>query len=228
VLLLEIVAVVLLADFVSGLVHWWEDAYARVGDGPLGRVARDNLRHHARPREFLANGYWASSWDLWLLGAAAVAACAWLGALSWHVLLFAVLVANANQIHKWAHMQAKELPTLVAWLQRAQLLQTTRHHSRHHQGQRNTHYCVITNFLNPVLEEAQLWTRTERAIERLTGIRRRDDERELAAMGLATRRGACNDANDRARNDTRRPDFAVRLLRAVPSGVRWQSAPAVR
>jgi ubiquitin-conjugating enzyme E2 variant len=131
VLLLEIVAVVLLADFVSGLVHWWEDAYARVGDGPLGRVARDNLRHHARPREFLANGYWASSWDLWLLGAAAVAACAWLGALSWHVLLFAVLVANANQIHKWAHMQAKELPLPVAWLQRTQVLQTTRHHSRH-------------------------------------------------------------------------------------------------
>jgi hypothetical protein len=116
----------------------------------------------------------------------------------------------------------------VAWLQRAQVLQTTRHHSRHHQGQRNTHYCVISNLLNPVLEEVQLWVRIERAIERLTGIRRRDDERELAAMGLATRRVACNDANGHARNDTRRPDFAVRLLRAVPSGMRWRSASAVR
>ena len=227
-LLLEIVAVVLLADFVSGLVHWWEDAYARVGDGLLGRVARDNLRHHARPREFLANGYWASSWDLWLLGAAAVSVCAALDVLSWHVLLFALLVANANQIHKWAHMQAAELPRPVAWLHRVQLLQTTRHHSRHHQGQRNTHYCVITNFLNPVLEETQGWTRIERAIERLTGIRRRDDERELAAMGLTTRPVAGNAARNDARNETRRPDFAVRPLRVMPSGVRWLSAAAAR
>jgi ubiquitin-conjugating enzyme E2 variant len=183
-------------------------------------VARDNLRHHARPREFLANGYWASSWDLWLLGAAAASVCAALGVLTWHVLLFAVLVANANQIHKWAHMQAKELPAPVAWLQRAHVLQTTRHHSRHHQGQRNTHYCVITNLLNPVLEEVQLWTRIERAIERLTGIRRRDDERELAAMGLPTRSAP--------RAHTAHADFAVRLLRVVPSGVRWLPGAAVR
>jgi hypothetical protein len=51
-----LLTVVLLADLVSGLVHWWEDAFARIGDGPLGRVARDNLRHHAKPREFLAKG----------------------------------------------------------------------------------------------------------------------------------------------------------------------------
>jgi hypothetical protein len=61
---------------------------------------------------------------------------------------------------------------------------------------------LITNLLNPVLEEVRLWARIERAIERLTGIRRRDDESELAAMGLATRPAA--------RAHTARADFAVR------------------
>ncbi len=213
-LLVEVLAVVLLADLVSGVVHWWEDAYARVGEGPLGRVARDNLRHHARPREFLAKGYWASSWDLWLLGALVVAVACVFDALSWHVLLFVLLVANANQVHKWAHMRSDELPHLVHWAQRVQLLQSTRHHSKHHQGARNTHYCVLTNLLNPVLEELQLWSRIERVIEKLTGVARRDDEAELARMGLATRAGAPS------------VDFRVRLTQAVLRGVLWRAAPA--
>ncbi len=214
--LVEVLAVVLLADLVSGVVHWWEDAYARVGEGPVGRVARDNLRHHAKPREFLAKGYWASSWDLWLLGAMVVAAAFALDALSWHVVLFVVLVANANQVHKWAHMRSDELPRIVQWAQRAQLLQTTRHHSKHHQGARNTHYCVLTNVLNPVLEELQLWSRAERVIEKLTGIARRDDEAELANMGLATRQAAA----------APRIDFRVRLTQAVLRGVQWRAVPA--
>lgn len=205
---------VLLADFVSGLVHWWEDAYARTSDGLLGRIARDNLRHHAKPREFLAKGYWDSSWDLLLLGALVVAIAFALDALSWHVVLFVLLVANANQVHKWAHMRAEELPSLVRWAQRVQLLQTTRHHSKHHQGARNTHYCVLTNVLNPVLEELQLWARLERVIERLAGIARRDDEAELARMGLATRAAA-------------RIDFRVRLTQAVLRSVNWRPARAL-
>jgi ubiquitin-conjugating enzyme E2 variant len=205
---------VLLADFVSGLVHWWEDAYARTGDGLLGRIARDNLRHHAKPREFLAKDYWDSSWDLLLLSTLIAAVAFALDALSWHVVLFVLLVANANQVHKWAHMRAEELPRIVRWAQRVQLLQTTRHHSKHHQGARNTHYCVLTNLLNPVLEELQLWVRLERVIERLTGTARRDDEAELAKMGLATRSAP-------------RIDFRVRLTQAVLRSVNWRPARAL-
>ena len=169
-LLVEILAVVLAADFVSGLVHWWEDRYARLNGGPLQQVAIDNLRHHARPREFLAKGYWQSSWDLWLLAAAAVAASVAIGQFSWHVLLFALLSANANQIHKWAHRTREENAWLIGTLQRLHLLQTPRHHGRHHQGQRDSHYCVITNFLNP-----------------LTGTAPRNDDEALARMGLVAR-----------------------------------------
>lgn len=194
-LIVEAGATVLLADLVSGVVHWAEDAYARPGTPLLGRLARDNLRHHWRPREFLGKSWLASSWDLLLGGAVVAAAAAALGVLTWHVVLFALLVANANQIHKWAHMNRAELPRLVHWLQRAHLLQTPRHHGRHHAGTRTTHYCVITNFLNPLLEEVQLWSRLERAIERFTGVRRRSEAEELALLGLppraAPRRARC-------------------------------------
>jgi plasmanylethanolamine desaturase len=213
-LLAEILAVVLMADFISGAVHWWEDRYARLNGGPLQRVAIDNLRHHARPREFLAKGYWASSWDLWLVGAAAVGASALVGAFSWHVALFAVLVANANQVHKWAHRTREENGALVGSLQCLHILQTTRHHSRHHQGSRDSHYCVLTNFLNPLLEEVQFWRRLERAVGRLTGATCRDEAAELARLGLLPARAA-----------TRTPSFAIRLLVVMPR-MAWPRAAA--
>jgi ubiquitin-conjugating enzyme E2 variant len=99
-------------------------------------------------------------------------------------------VANANQIHKWTHMNRNELPWIARSLQRLYLLQTPRHHGRHHGGTRTTHYCVITNFLNPLLEEVALWSRFEAAIERLAGVKRRNETEELALLGLPPRKAA--------------------------------------
>ena len=175
------------ADVVSGVVHWVEDAYARPGAPVLGPVAEANLRHHWRPREFLQKSWWSSSWDLLLASAAVVAMAAAFDVLSWHVVLFALLVANANQIHKWTHMNRAEMPVVVHWLQKALLLQTPRHHAHHHGRARNTHYCVITNFVNPLLEELTFWSRLERLVETTTGLKRRNEADEMAALGLTAR-----------------------------------------
>ena len=163
-------AAVLLADFVSGVVHWAEDAYARFKPQrrlPLiNTIALDNALHHCRPRDFLARGWWASSWDLVLLGTLVLAGACWLDRMSAAVLLFVLLAVNANQIHKWTHRNPRENPWLVTRLQRLYLLQTPRHHGRHHQGEKNSHYCVVTNFLNPLLEEVGFWRRLERLLNR--------------------------------------------------------------
>jgi plasmanylethanolamine desaturase len=164
---------ILLADFVSGVIHWAEDAYARFKPQRklrlLNAIARDNKRHHLRPREFLRRSWWQSSWDLMAIGALILAAAYALGALSWAVVLFVVLSVNANQMHKWAHRNARENPTVVTWLQRLHLLQGARHHGRHHSGTKDSHYCVVTNVLNPVLEEVNFWRRLERVIAHATG-----------------------------------------------------------
>ena len=170
-----LVVAVLLADFFSGLVHWAEDAYARVKPQRklmlINQIALDNDLHHRRPRDFLARSWWQSSWDLAFVGALVLTSSWALGCLNAAVLVFAVLVANANQMHKWTHQNPRENPWWVTRLQRAYVLQTPRHHGRHHQGEKNSHYCVVTNFLNPLLEEVSFWRRLERLVERLTGRR---------------------------------------------------------
>jgi ubiquitin-conjugating enzyme E2 variant len=171
----QAIGTVLLADLISGVVHWLEDAYARPGMRFVNKIAEENLMHHTRPREFLKKNWWQSSWDLALACAVVVAFAWWIGKLTWHVWLFALLVTNANQIHKWAHQSRSENGFLVRMLQKLYILQTPRHHGRHHSGEKDSHYCVITNFLNPVLEEIDFWKRIERFNAKVFGLVRRPE-----------------------------------------------------
>ena len=168
-----VVAAVVAADFVSGVVHWAEDTYARFEPARklrlINAIALDNDLHHRRPRDFLARSWWQSSWDLTLLGFAIVIAAWAMGALSCALLVFVLLSVNANQMHKWTHRNPRENAWWVTRLQRLHLLQTPRHHGRHHAGEKNSHYCVVTNFLNPLLEEISFWRRLERLVARCRG-----------------------------------------------------------
>src|SRR5437879_3206842 len=65
----EIIATVLVADFVSGLVHWLEDAYGHEDWPIIGRlVTQPNILHHHNPRYFVKHSWLRSSWLLLCLG----------------------------------------------------------------------------------------------------------------------------------------------------------------
>lgn len=160
----KVFSVIILSDFVSGFFHWLEDIYAKPGMPIIHQIAVDNELHHSRPREFLKNSWLQSSWDVGLVSLLVIAVAWWTNTLTWPVVLFAFLATNANQIHKWSHQNSKENNAVVRFLQKTYLLQTPRHHAKHHSGEKNTHYCVITNILNPVLEKVSFWRNLERLI----------------------------------------------------------------
>jgi ubiquitin-conjugating enzyme E2 variant len=175
-IVLEIFATLLAADFTAGFVHWLEDAYAREDTPVLGPlVARANIIHHHYPRYFTRLSWWESSWDLAVLSLGLVGGAWALGLLTWEVVLFAVLTANANQIHKWAHRSRKENGPVISFLQDIRLLQTPRHHAVHHTNPKDCHYCTTTNFLNPVLDGLHFWAGLEWVLAHVFGIRRRPD-----------------------------------------------------
>lgn len=175
-LLWQVVFVILIADFVSGFVHWAEDAYARRDTPIIGRwIGEANIEHHAKPRAFVTRSWWRSSWDLVLTGLIIVSTAWWLKLLTWHVWLFAFVAANANQVHKWAHRAPHENGRIITWLQKLKLIQTQRHHAKHHAAKKNSHYCSITNFLNPILEELEFWSLLERFNARVFGLKRKID-----------------------------------------------------
>jgi ubiquitin-conjugating enzyme E2 variant len=72
-------------------------------------------------------------------------------------------------------MPAEEVPLVVRTLQKARVLQAQGHHLRHHAGIRDTHYCVVTNLLNPLLDHVYFWRVLEAVIEGVLGQKRRPD-----------------------------------------------------
>jgi len=175
-ILLKIILIIILADFISGFVHWLEDAYAKPEMMFFGEIARENLLHHDKPRDFLKKSWWQSSYDLIALGLV-ILVVSWLafGIMSVWLVLLVVLSVNANQIHKWAHQNRQERPWIISKLQDWNIVQGARQHGRHHRGEKNTYYCVITNVLNPVLEKMKFWIGLERVILMTTGVQRRQD-----------------------------------------------------
>jgi len=175
-ILFKIIGTVLLADFVAGLVHWVEDAYAREDTPILGPlVARANIVHHHYPRYFTRLSWWQSSWDLLMLSGLLVLGAWSLGVLTWPVWLFAILATNANEIHKWEHRTRKENGPVISFLQDIHLLQSARHHAIHHTNPKNVHYCTTTNVLNPILDGLHFWDGLEWLLAHTLGIHRRPD-----------------------------------------------------
>ena len=76
--------------------------------------------------------------------------------------------AAANQLHRWAHMEAPARP--VRWLQRSGLVLSPRRHARHHRAPRTSAYCISTGWLNPLLDRSGCWRALERAVARASGV----------------------------------------------------------
>ena len=175
-ILIKFIVTVFAADFVAGFIHWLEDAYVREDTPLIGKyVARPNIVHHHYPRFMTRHNWWQTSADLAIVSAVLVGVAWCFGLLTWEVCLFAILSANANEFHKWEHRTRKENGWLISFLQDMRILQTAKHHARHHTDPKNSHYCTITNFLNPVLDGLRFWDGLEWLLARTIRLERRED-----------------------------------------------------
>jgi ubiquitin-conjugating enzyme E2 variant len=154
----------LLADLISGLVHWFEDKYLDESTS----VGRDNVLHHTDP-EAMTRISWFKNIDGSLVFAIPIT-CALVvaGAPVW--LSTAIMMAStANLVHRWAHERRDRVPTPVRWCQSVGLMVSPRRHNKHHRdvngliskaAAKDT-YCAMTDWLNPVLNYIGLWEKME-------------------------------------------------------------------
>lgn len=147
----------LLADFLSGLIHWWEDRYARTEWFLIGDlVAKPNELHHTEPNAFLKGSYWHRNWTTVL---AAFPFFAFTFPTIW--CLVPLFASQANEIHGWSHQRCN---WLIRAIQATGILQSPREHSAHHKAPYDCRYCVMSNWLNPFLDTFRFWTLLERAV----------------------------------------------------------------
>lgn len=166
---------ILLADFVTGIVHWLGDTFFDEETPILGdRWIRPFREHHRDPLAITRHSPLeiAGSNCLLLLALLAMLSVgrqsalelhSVLGAFGWAVfLVFCLVVAISNQLHCWAH--SERVPAPIQWLQRHGLALAPAMHARHHRGRHDRSFCVVTGWCNPLLDRVGLLSRIERRI----------------------------------------------------------------
>lgn len=159
---LQALLLYLLADFFSGLIHWWEDRYISASTPFWGSfVGEPNERHHREPAHFLTNSYWRRI-RVSSIGALIMGVALWTAGLHfWQPYFVLFLLSQANQIHAWGHQGRTKNGPLVYSLQSVGFLQSTKAHARHHKAPYDCNYCVLTDYLNPILHKMNLWKTLE-------------------------------------------------------------------
>lgn len=151
----------LAADLIAGFWHWLEDRYFDVTWPLIGKyIAKPNELHHEQPTAFLFQTFWSRNWTTIVPAAIAFVLC-----FPSPVCLVFVFVSQANEIHAWAHSKGK-VSKWVSVLQETGLLQSPLHHGHHHRSPFEVKYCVMSDWLNPLLDHFQVW----RALERLIAL----------------------------------------------------------
>jgi ubiquitin-conjugating enzyme E2 variant len=168
-ILCQFVAAWLMADFLSGVFHWWEDRYLTPDMPLVGRwISAPNELHHAEPKWFLRGSYWQRNWTTLMPSLVAGAVCLVFGAY-WWAMVFACL-SQANEVHAWSHSKGS-VSKAIDVLQSIGILQSPRHHAEHHRSPFSVRFCVMTDWLNPVLDATGFWRGVEWWLRRVFGIR---------------------------------------------------------
>lgn len=175
-LLIDIFLAWLLADFLSGVGHWWQDRVLRGTSrvGFVNKLHHDNLLHHNQPAAML-DGNWFENINTTLpltLPAALILYIAGADRVLW---LAVVFVGFANLVHRFAHQRHRRLIWPVRALQWTGLFIPFEHHHAHHYDSfgrvakeyTDGRYCVMTDWLNPVLDGVGFWKK----LERVCGVR---------------------------------------------------------
>lgn len=140
----------LIADLLSGLVHWGLD---RFGDertplvGPI--LIRPFREHHEDPLAMTRHDFVETN------GASALGASVLLAFQNELLFFTAIGVVAANQCHKWAH--ARSVPAAVRAAQRLGLILRPEAHRRHHRAPHDRHFCTASGWMNRSLDRILPW-----------------------------------------------------------------------
>lgn len=162
---------VMVADFITGLIHWFEDTYITPDWPILGkRVGEPNLLHHEHPGWI---GYMSTLISRnYQTVVPAVLVCSlivfWHGWV-WPILFILLLASLGNEVHTWNHRSKN--PIWIKFLQDTAIIQTPHQHAKHHRKPYTVCYCTLTNILNPILDYTRFWRAIEWVIRVTTGVK---------------------------------------------------------
>ena len=181
-----------LADFISGVVHWAADTWGTPECPIVGQaLIRPFREHHVDQKEITRHDFVETNGNNCFVSIAPTIGAALIPQQGPIGLFAATLVFSmtlwvlfTNQFHKWAHLDSP--PAAIGWLQRMHLILPRDHHAVHHAAPYAKYYCITVGWLNEPLYRVRFFQTLERAITAATGmLPREDDIGKQAALHVA-------------------------------------------
>lgn len=185
----------IIADFISGFVHWMFDTWGSVDTPVVGKLAIRTFRHHhVDPRAMTKHDFIETNGHNFALTViyTGIGFTFVEPAETDRVSIFfaqtflmgTAFVMVTSQFHKWAHQ--KDVHWSIRFLQRSGLALNPDHHRAHHTAPYDQHYCVTSGWMNGPLRAVGFFRGLEWLVTSVTGaIPRRDDIGEAAAVEAA-------------------------------------------
>jgi hypothetical protein len=180
------------ADFISGVVHWAADTWGTPEWPVVGKaLIRPFREHHVDAKEITRHDFIETNGNNCFVSIVPTIAAALIPQHGATGLFAATLVFSmtlwvlfTNQFHKWAHLDSP--PAVIDWLQRAYLILPRDHHAVHHAAPYAKYYCITVGWLNEALFRLRFFQALERLVTATTGLLpREDDIGKQAALAVA-------------------------------------------
>ena len=172
--ILTVIGGYLLADLLSGIVHFLADNFGTPNTPFVGQgFVLPFRQHHVDPLGLTRHGFLVANGNnalacLPVLVPVAIFVPITSSTVGYGAGVFTFVMLTAvfltNQTHKWAHMEV--VPAPVRWLQNAGIILSRQHHDIHHVRPYNTHYCITVGAWNSLFERFRVFDRCERLIRR--------------------------------------------------------------
>jgi hypothetical protein len=167
----------ILADFISGFFHWFEDTYLDYcTDIPIfGNIAKDNEFHHYFPRSILVISYFENIKNTIIFTTIVLILTiiffkSFFVKYIYFILSLYFFLTISNLLHRFSHSRDCENNFFIKTIQKTGLLCSHEHHSIHHQFS-DQKYCVITEYSNYILDSINFWRFLEYIIYMCTNIK---------------------------------------------------------
>lgn len=161
----------LVADFVSGFVHWAGDTIGDATTPVFGPNFVTPFRyHHVDPKDITRHDFVETNGNNCIVAAPVLGLLlvvtpqtpGWVFFACTMIAFTSFFVFCTNQFHKWAH---EDRPVaLVRLLQRAGLILSPEHHAIHHASPQNKAYCITVGWMNPLLDKIGFFRACEAVI----------------------------------------------------------------
>ena len=155
----------LLADFISGLVHFIGDTFGTETTPLFGKSFIQPFReHHTDPKAMTKHDFIETNGNNCIISIPAMILIFFTIDPSFNYLFFFLFssftflmgfIFITNQIHKWAHVEKP--PKLIQILQNNSFILSPHHHSKHHAYPYDKYFCITTGWLNPLLTKMKFF-----------------------------------------------------------------------